>query len=134
MLIDDDKLTNFVNKMVIDEAGCAHHVVRKESVQSGLEYLSNSALSHGVLQFPDLIFLDMDMPVQDGWKFVDNYKKLKGNLPFSPVIIMLSSFNEPAYVAKASNLPELSGFYNKPMSNQILKEVIPLFFNSGDKS
>ncbi|MEO6549016.1 MAG: response regulator [Ferruginibacter sp.] len=129
LLIDDDKLTNFVNKIIIDDACCANHVIRKESAQSGLDYLSNSAASDGTLHFPDLIFLDMDMPVLDGWKFIEHLKSLRDNLPFFPVIIMLSSFlHEPTYSLMADNLPELAGHYKKPMSNQILNEIMPRYF------
>ena len=60
LLIDDDEPTNFLSKMLIEEAGCAEHVQVADSGQMALEYLSDENNN------PDLILLDIRMPVMEG--------------------------------------------------------------------
>jgi len=129
LLIDDDKLTNFLNKIVIDKACLPIRVIKKESAQAGLKYLLETALANRLTHFPDLILLDIDMPGLDGWQFIESYTELKPSLPSNPVILMLSSFDEPKYFLKASGLPDLSGIYIKPLSEQTINTIIPQFFD-----
>jgi len=131
LLIDDDKLTNFVNKIIVDTMCCPDHVVRKESVRSALEYLSDSADSYGQIPFPDLIFLDIDMPNSDGWQFLNSFKDIKNNLPYVPVIIMLSGFVDSQTISKASSFGDLAGIIKKPMSTENYNEITSEYFTPG---
>src|SRR5688500_20068236 len=75
LLIDDDELTNFLNRMVIEEVDCASRVEIMQSARDALKYLTNTT-PEGNYPRPDLVFLDINMPAMDGWEFIEKYNQL----------------------------------------------------------
>jgi CheY-like chemotaxis protein len=122
MLIDDDEPTNFLSKMLIEEAHCAEHIQVAESGKMALDYLSKSNVS------PDLIFLDINMPAMNGWEFLDKYKELEKGKQGKIVIIMLTTSLNPDDKVKAGQMPEISGFENKPLSPELIDRVLKKYF------
>src|SRR5436190_19995991 len=106
MLIDDDEPTNFLSKMLIEEAHCAEHIQVADSGKMALEYLSKSS------DCPDLIFLDINMPAMNGWEFLDKYRELEKHKKGKIIIIMLTNSLNPDDKVKASQMPEIAGFEN----------------------
>ena len=122
LIIDDDPLTSLLHKLIVEDADCANEIVVRESAEAGLTYLVMSS-GPDELVFPDLIFLDLDMPVMDGWAFLEDFKILKASFPTIPQIIMVTAIIDPRVVIQASKYPELTGFCNKPMT---LEMILPL--------
>ena len=69
MLIDDDLLVNTMNKQILEEEEWSDYILKKDSAQSALNYLLRSAKKVYNLPFPNLIFLDIQMPDINGWEF-----------------------------------------------------------------
>jgi CheY-like chemotaxis protein len=122
MLIDDDEPTNFLSKMLIEEAHCAENIQVADSGKMALDYLSNSSES------PDLIFLDINMPAMNGCEFLDKYKELEKAKQGKIVIIMLTTSLNPDDKVKASQMPEIAGFENKPLSPEMIHRVLHKYF------
>ncbi|MEO5983989.1 MAG: response regulator [Ferruginibacter sp.] len=122
MLIDDDEPTNFLSKMLIEEAHCADHIQIAESGKLALDYLSRSNKS------PDLIFLDINMPAMNGWEFLDKYRELEKAKQGKIVIIMLTTSLNPDDKVKAGQMPEIAGFENKPLSPELIDRVLKKYF------
>ena len=122
MLIDDDEPTNFLSKMLIEEAHCAEHIQVADSGRMALELLSNCSNS------PDLIFLDINMPAMNGWEFLEKYRQLDKGKQGKIVIIMLTTSLNPDDKVKAGKIPEISGFENKPLSSELIDRVIKKYF------
>lgn len=122
MLIDDDEPTNFLSRMLIEEARCAEHIQVADSGKVALDYLSKSNNS------PDLIFLDINMPAMNGWEFLEKYKELEKAKQGKIVIIMLTTSLNPDDKVKAGQIPEISGFENKPLSSELIERVIKKYF------
>ena len=74
MLVDDNDTDNFINKRVIELTGFANDIIVKNSGKSALEYLENE--KDNLEKLPDLIFLDINMPMLDGWEFLSSLSKL----------------------------------------------------------
>ena len=133
LLIDDDEPTNYFSSLLIEEAGCTEHIQVAQSGQTALNYLSNAKQSGSEnkgLPLPDLIFLDINMPAMDGWEFLDKYKALEKEQQAKIVIIMLTTSLNPADKLKAENMPEISGFENKPLTPEIIDRVLKQYFIS----
>lgn len=127
LIIDDDEPTNYLNKMILEEAG----VVKKVKVaQSGLEAIS--ILLQKNTDPIDMIFLDINMPAMDGWEFLEHYRSLikarqiSGN---NIITIMLTTSLNPEDEVRARSYEEISGFVNKPMTKEKIHEIIRNNFN-----
>lgn len=126
LLIDDSESTNFINSYIIEQNDCSDKVIAVESGSEALELISSNK-DKGLKQ-PDLIFLDINMPGVDGWEFLDSYKDL--NLKSAPIIIMLSTSVNPNDAIRAEKIDEVSNFKSKPLTDEIITEVLTTHFTS----
>ncbi len=128
MLIDDDELTNFINRMVLEKCGCTRHIQIAEGGWEALDYLikSEEANDEDLYPSPDLIYLDINMPGMNGWEFLEEYKKI--NLRNRTILVMLSTSLFPEDELKAEEIPEISGFENKPLTREKVEAAIEKYF------
>ena len=123
LLVDDDESINFLNTAIINHVKFAEEVVSKTSVEKALEYIRDSNNQ----KLPDLILLDVNMPLMDGWDFIVEYGKLdiKGSPP--KVIILTSSIN-PRNRKQAPEIESIDGFRSKPLSPEMLEDIYQTYF------
>lgn len=127
LLVDDDEGTNFINRFVIEKAGISERIVTVYNGKEAIEYLTNSGkYQDNGPDFPQptLILLDINMPVMDGWEFLDAYHNLDENQKGKIVIVMLTTSFNPDDRERAEHDPEISGFRNKPLTKAMLDEII----------
>lgn len=126
LLIDDDPTINFYNSTVIRKSGFAERVVEAGDGEDALSLLQMK--DSGEHLKPDLIFLDINMPVMSGWEFLEEFRKMTHFGGCQPVIIMLSSTIDPDDEARFRNTPEVRAFRNKPLSYEVLTGIIESYF------
>ena len=110
MLIDDDEPTNFLSNMILEEAGCTEHIQVEDSGERAINYLVKSeklTSTNKDYPWPDLIFLDINMPAMNGWEFLVKYNEWKKEHKGEIVIVMLTTSLDPNDEVKAKNLPLL---------------------------
>ncbi|WP_291116658.1 response regulator [Flavobacterium sp. UBA6135] len=73
---------------------------------------------------PDIILLDLDMPIMDGWDFLENYRKIGVNNHKNIPIYIVTSSIALGDVTKSENYPEVQGYLVKPLNIEILKSVL----------
>ncbi len=131
LLVDDDFSTNFLNQMILKKAGIAEHVETVLNGKEALEYLTNTGKYEAngtVFPRPSLIFLDINMPVMDGWEFLAAYHKLPEYQKGQIVIVMLTASFNPDDETRAGKIPEITGFRNKPLSLKMLADIMEKYF------
>ena len=131
LLIDDDFPTNCFNEMVIEDAGIAEKIKYVQSAIDGLDYLAGRngfASNDGTYPRPDLIFLDINMPAMNGWEFLDEYAKLPEEQRGKIVVVMLTASPNPDDEAKAKAKPDVYGFLNKPLTPDMIGEIMQKHF------
>lgn len=131
LLIDDDEPTNFLNKMIIEETGQVESVLVTQSAKDALDYLSGKGKVNDAanLPAPELIFLDINMPAMDGWEFLERYDLLSNAQKSSIIVVMLTTSFNPEDEERARNIKYISSFKNKPLTNEVIMEIIAEHFD-----
>jgi CheY-like chemotaxis protein len=125
--IDDDLITLALCNMVIKKALFAEEVETAKNGKEGLNYFSsffskntNSRLDDA----PQLIFLDLNMPVMNGWDFLEEYlMKYADRLPQTKVVIVSSTVN-PEDFSRANRYEIVIDFINKPLTVEGMEELM----------
>jgi len=125
LLIDDDEPTNFLNKLTLEQAGCARQIRVAPSGQAALDYLRGNQTE---FLRPDLIFLDINMPAMDGWEFLEKYRELPQEKKEDTVLIMLTTSLNPDDEKRTLAIPEVSGFEHKPLNQARLARLLGRYF------
>ena len=121
MIVDDDKDWCFVSKMILQKAGIGKQVVTANNGREALMTLQT--LNANGEKLPELIFLDIKMPVMDGFEFLSETSKLT-HLDLSQTkIYICSSSLHPKDKEKAAQFP-VAGFLTKPLTQEVLKEIL----------
>ena len=130
LLIDDDEPTNFLSRLLLEEADCTNHIQVEQDGFSALEYLTRSENGDGDLRYPcpDLIFLDINMPAMNGWEFLDEYSRLENHHKGNVVMVMLTTSLNPDDRTKADEIPDVSGFETKPLTQEKLDYILKRYF------
>lgn len=126
LLIDDDEATNFLHKIMINDAGCSEQIQVCKNGKEAIEYLTNAI--EGKFPQPDLIFLDINMPVMNGWEFLEEYQKLNEQQKAKMVLMMLTTSINPDDYEKSKEYPDVAGFRNKPLNTDMLDEIVREYF------
>ncbi|HEX8531331.1 MAG TPA: response regulator [Cytophagales bacterium] len=127
LLIDDDEINNMICTKIISKNDFATNVVACSSARQGLKYLQD-ALTDGTKPLPTVIFLDINMPVMNGWDFLDQYKQMPGLADKGIVLIMLSSSSSANDLSRAQAYPQVSDYITKPLTAAHLQHVRDRFF------
>jgi CheY-like chemotaxis protein len=126
LLIDDHKPDNVLHTIIIEEANVAEKIVAIETGQKALDYLKST--EDGKHMQPDLIFLDINMPGINGWDFLGDYEQLDQAKQGGVVIVMLTTSLNPDDEAKARTYSVIKGFRNKPLTPEMLQELLEEHF------
>jgi CheY-like chemotaxis protein len=127
LLIDDDDVTNFMNRMIIAREEIANHIEVALNGKEAIEYLCQNPTEKATPK-SILILLDINMPVMDGWEFLQAYHDLHGVQSGQIIIFMLTTSSNPGDKLRAEKIPEVAGFLNKPLRIEIIGEIIEKFF------
>lgn len=123
LVIDDDDINIFIIKKVIEKTGYEVDMISKSNGQLAVDYLSS--IANNVEIFPHIILVDINMPVLNGWEFLEVYEKL--NIQRQKVFLyMLSSSVYEYDIEKAKGFKAVNGFISKPLTIERLKELLQL--------
>ncbi|MGL2966980.1 response regulator [Flavobacterium sp. XGLA_31] len=122
MLIDDDEIFTFIIKKIIDETKLSGQINIFNNGQAAIDFLKEAAEKTSLL--PEIIFLDLSMPVLDGWGFLDEYIHLKSKFAKKMTLYIISTSVSPMDFEKAKNYSDVTDFIVKPMAKERFIEII----------
>lgn len=134
LLVDDDSTTNFLNEELILDLGIAEQVHIAYNGQEALDYINLHGKYKGFSKKtharPNLIFLDINMPLMDGFEFLEHYDKLPKSKKADIVIVFLttSDAQKDKIQAVANNL--IADFIQKPLRKDELMKIRDQYFES----
>jgi CheY-like chemotaxis protein len=123
LLVDDDHEDNFYHEIIIKKMNITNSI---QVARNGLEALDFLKKDNQVI--PELIFLDVNMPKMNGWEFLAEYKHLNPNQKAKITIVMLTTSANPDDVKKAEEIADVNGYRSKPLSVQMLTEILNTYF------
>ena len=117
LLVDDDSAFNFLNRIILNTNGVDCEIAECLDGRSALELAEASG------KCPDVILLDINMPVMDGFEFLDEFEKHHKCSDHTKVF-MLTSSNQEEDRKKAFSYHCVKGYFDKPLSNQHISQII----------
>lgn len=125
MLIDDNELDNFINEKTLEANHFAAKIYVNTSAKSAMEFLNN-VLTMGdeyLNVYPNVIFVDINMPIIDGFQFIEYFKNNFEQRMQKPKLVVLTSsvYHEDKH--KAAEISKDIIFLNKPLTKVMLDEI-----------
>jgi CheY-like chemotaxis protein len=126
LCVDDDPITLMLCKKVISKTLFSNEIITAQNGEQALDYfdeIKNSNIKNNNHKLPQLIFLDLNMPVMGGWEFLECFSSSEYS-DFSAIkVIILSSTIDPEDLEKAKKYPMVIDFLSKPITLSMLDSL-----------
>jgi len=122
-VIDDDEIYVYGLKKIITIKQLAPNLLEFSNGKDAIEFIANPENSD---QLPDVIFLDINMPIMDGWGFMESFVKIKSQLGKKITIYMVSSSINDEDVRRAKSISDISQYIVKPVTREKVMELFSL--------
>lgn len=122
LLVDDDEINNFISIKLIKKAVDNTQITACLNGRFAIDELSEIQRQDPA-KLPDYILLDINMPIMNGWEFLDEYKRLNIDPQGKSKIYIISSSVFSNDINKARSYPLVKDFVSKPLNVDKIKEL-----------
>ena len=121
-IIDDDPIHQRIAQIMIAKHKLFDEFVSYTEAGEALEVLENN--TDVTESLPDVILLDLNMPVIDGWGFLERFDKIKTSLGKEIKIFIVSSSVDEKDISRSQSYSSVKGFISKPLTPDIIRNTI----------
>lgn len=121
-LIDDDATFVFLTKRIIASTAIATQIKEFGNGQEAIDFLMDNASDTEIM--PDLIFLDLSMPIMDGWEFLEKYVSVEPQIQKKIKLYIVSSSISPHDIERAKYFSAVTDFIIKPLVKDKFIEIV----------
>ena len=124
LCIDDDPITLMFCKKVIVKSSFSNEIITSQNGEEALSYFNTIKYTNNKnkqIPQPQLIFLDLNMPVMGGWEFLDYFNSEEFSEFNTIKVVVLSSTIDPEDLEKSKQYPMVIDFLSKPISQSMLE-------------
>lgn len=129
LLVDDDSTSNFLTQMILEDLQVTDAIIVKKNGQEALDYINEICLQKNE-DCPELIFLDINMPIMDGFELLDELQRLnKLHNPDNPItVVLLTTSNNPKDIEKAKTY-DITYYIEKPLTEDSIRHLLSKTYN-----
>lgn len=124
--IDDDQSSQILMRAYLKDEGFCNDFVSKANGQEALDYLSDLSNAASTSAWPAVIFLDINMPILDGWEFLSQFEKVCDQHDVYPTIVMVSATTPQEDKDRAKANPLVLSLVQKPINSRTIEQVSQL--------
>ena len=121
-LVDDDNIYQFTAKKTLESMGLSKHVSIFPDGEKAISFIKQHLSDPETL--PDIIFLDINMPVMDGWQFVDEFQRL--DLPKKIALYMVSSSVDENDMKRSKDYQVIDDYIIKPVGRSRFEQLLSM--------
>jgi two-component system, chemotaxis family, chemotaxis protein CheY len=121
-IIDDDPIHQRIAQIMISKHQLYDEFVSYTEATEAIDFLRNN--KDIVESLPDVILLDLNMPVMDGWGFLEEYEKIENSLAKEITIFIVSSSVDEKDISRSQSYSFVKGFISKPLTPDIIRKTV----------
>ena len=120
IVIDDDPLNNTICRLTIKKALGVVDVVTFTDPAQGLQYIDTEYSNPSDEELSTVLFLDINMPVMNGWEFLEKYENLNSSVKKNIKVYILSSSVDDRDIEKANSNKNIVNYLAKPITKETI--------------
>ncbi|MFZ1807305.1 MAG: response regulator [Cyclobacteriaceae bacterium] len=121
-IVDDDETSQYILARTVKSNNAVKSILVFSDGEPAFKFLTDNIGDEDKL--PDVIFLDINMPIMNGWKFLDEFAIIRSKLKKSITIYIVTSSSHSDDLEKAKHANAVSDYLIKPVKQEVIEEII----------